>query len=710
MGKLKYFFILMMVLAFQHDALANHTKGGWIYYEYVGPGSTANTLKYRITLKLYTACSLNEGQFNATINFSIFDGANGSLYRSVPVTYSDIEDIQNCTTRNCHPCISFIPSICYKITTYSTVQDLPSTPAGFIVAYQRCCRISGIVNVQSPSNNIGETWTVNIPGTQVAGAEINSSAKFQQNDTAIICQDAFFTFNFGATDVNGDSLVYDFTPAYGGGATGNATPDPASPPPYSSVPYSGGFSGSEPMGSRVTINRNTGLVSGIGPSSGIYVLTVTVSEYRRGTNIKVGEVRKSLHIEVALCTLTQASLNPEYISCDGFTINFSNNASSVNIQSYFWDFGDGTTSTDEIPIHTYADTGRYILKLVVNKDQACSDSATAIVKVFPGYFPDFRDNSPTCKGVPVQFNDGTRATYGNVNYWHWDFGLNSVFNDTSRLQNPMFTYPVSGDYIVTFIVASNKGCIDTVVKTISIVDKAPFTITPRDTLICNIDTLQLHARATTVGNVVWTPNYNISSTTSFDPFVSPDVSTTYYASYADNFGCSARDSVRVNVVTEVSLQALADTSICATDSITIQVNSNALYYTWTPAAGLSKANIKSPKASPVTTTRYHLYASIGKCFKETDITIKPVPYPQAFAGKDTSVCLGKDAQLYGSGGSIYSWTPARYLSSADVASPKVIQPQRSVQYLLEVKDTLGCPKPSYDTVYVEVVNINANAG
>lgn len=705
MKKLLLAIILIVSLT---PAIANHTKGGWLYYQYMGPGSAANTVRYRITLKLYTACVLSGGQFDPTINFSIFDGGNNSLLYQEPVSYSNLFDIQNCTSQECHPCINLIPSICYKIITYTLDKDLPRTANGYTVSYQRCCRILGIVNLQNPSNSIGETWTVKIPGTSIAGAETNSSARFSQNDTAIICQGARFTFDFSAFDLDGDSLVYALTPAYSGGGQGNPTPDPATNPPYNSVPYSGAFSGAFPLGPGVSIDPKTGIVSGIAPSSGIYVITCTVSEYRRGTNIKKAEVRKSLHIEVANCSLTQAALDPEYISCDGFTVTFFNNAPSANIQTYDWDFGDGNTSTLPSPTHTYADTGVYTLKLAVNRGLPCSDSATALVKVYPGFFPDF-DFQGQCTTIPIQFRDLTTVAYGVVNQWSWNFGEVSSPNNTSTLQNPTHQYSTANTYNVEFFVKSDKGCQDTIRKTITILTGPPLTVS-NDTLICTIDTLQLNAVGS--GNFVWSPNYMINNVNSPSPLVSPDVTTTYRVRLTDPFGCFAEDTVRVRVVNRVTQFGNYDTTLCTGDPAVLRLTSDALYFNWTPNDGsLSSTTIQNPVALPLVTTTYHVVGSISaKCYAENDITVRVVPYPAANAGPDIPVCLGNSTQLNATGGSIYSWSPSIFLSATNIPNPQVINPTGSVKYIVTVRDVLGCPKAVRDTVIVRVISIKADAG
>jgi gliding motility-associated-like protein len=709
----KYCILLILSFLSCKEIFANHTKGGWMYYEYLGPGTAPNTSQYKIVLKLYSKCELNEGQTDPEAPFTFFNAVNNSQFLNVNVPLTNDESINNCTTTECQPCINKPPAICYRIRTYELIQDLPNSPSGYIISYQRCCRITNIVNVQAPSENQGETWTVTIPGSSLApGAETNSSAKFSQNDTAIICQNNYFSLDFSAIDINNDSLVYRFAPAYsGGGPSANqSSPNPSAPPPFNTLPYSLGYSGLQPLGSSVTINNKTGIVTGIAPGIGVYVVTVVVSEYKRGTNVKIAEVRKSLHIEVADCSLTKALLNPKPTTCDGFTVNFKNDATNNNIQTYYWDFGDNSTSTLEAPSHTYATPGDYTLKLVVNRNLPCSDSATSIVKVYPGFFPDFTV-AGQCKNTPIQFRDISTANYGFIDSWKWNFGDAGSPTNTSIIQNPTHTYTTAKSYDVNFIVTSSKGCIDTVPKTIIITDKPALSVT-HDTLICIIDTLQLNAIGT--GTFLWGPNYNISSLTIPSPLVSPDVTTTYRVTLTDPYGCIGTDSVKISVVSAVT-QFInpADTTICKTDSVLLKLTSDALYYQWTenPAGNtLSNPKIKNPIATPVTNTTYAVTGSIGKCIAQSSILVKIVPYPNANAGADTSICFGFSAQLNASGGSSYSWSPAAFLNNTLIPNPVSINPTATITYIVTVTDTLGCPKPVKDTVLVTVIKITADAG
>ncbi|MBS1513107.1 MAG: gliding motility-associated C-terminal domain-containing protein [Bacteroidetes bacterium] len=716
---------LLILLSFWVSAItavAEHTKGGWMYYTYLGPGNAPNTAVYRITLKIYTKCILdNPAQYCPTVVLSIFSGANNLLLERNVVGEPDSINFHNCPDKECHECISPLPApICYKITTYEYEKQLPITPYGYTIAYQRCCRISGIVNLKPPTFILGDTWTVNIPGNAVSPlCPINSSARFRQNDTAIICKDNYFTFDFGAVDPNNDSLSYQFTPSFDGtpdGVTGGSCANEfALPPPYNSVAYVDPFTGSEPLGRSVHIDPRTGIVSGVAPPiSGVYAVTVTVTEYIRGTTIKRGEVRKSLHIEVADCVSTKALLEPGYINCKDFTMQFQNLTSANTILYYDWDFGDpasgsNNTSKLQFPTHTYSGPGDYILKLVVNKGLSCSDSTTAIVKVYPVFAPDF-SSTALCAHVPVQFTDLTTTTYGMVNYWSWNFGdFNAIpGNDTASIPNPVHQYSAANTYDIHLIVANNKGCRDTVLKTVLVNEDPGLTIT-HDTLMCISDTLQLNAGGS--GTFVWTPNYNISNTTINNPLVSPVVTTTYKVALTGLPGCTVTDSVKVNVVNHVTQFKDYDTVICRTDAITLHVSGNALHYQWQPANGsLNNTHIQKPVATPLATTAYTVTGSIGKCSAVNSVYVTVIPYPAANAGGNQTVCLGNSIQLHASGGSTYSWSPAAFLNDRFSANPVVQHPTASVKYVLSVTDTLGCPKAARDTILLTVANIKADAG
>ena len=93
------------------------------------------------------------------------------------------------------------------------------------------------------------------------------------------------------------------------------------------------------MGSGVIINRKTGLISGVAPGGGDYVVCVLVSEYRAGLLVSTHRKDFIIHVDDR-CDFPSADLNPNYITCNGFDFSFHNEAApSPLIHNYYWDFG-----------------------------------------------------------------------------------------------------------------------------------------------------------------------------------------------------------------------------------------------------------------------------------------------------------------------------------------------------------------------------------
>src|SRR5690606_20929220 len=95
------------------------------------------------------------------------------------------------------------------------------------------------------------------------------------------------------------------------------------------------------------------------------------------------------------------------------------------------------------------------------------------------------------------------------------------------------------------IVGSSVGCLDTIYKTVDIIDKPPITLAFKDTLICSVDPLQLSASGT--GQFTWSPNQFINNPNIPNPIVQPP-STRWYKVSLNEQGCINEDSVLVRVV------------------------------------------------------------------------------------------------------------------------------------------------------------------
>ena len=695
--------LLMLMLFF--TARADHITGGEMHYTFAGMSN--GQYMYQVTAKLFMDCYSNRRLPNPAY-FGVFNRGTGAhiMDLSIPMAHQD-----RLLLSNPSPCITNPPSVCYDIGFYDFTVTLPAAAEGYVIVIQAVYRVQGISNLTPGYGNIGATYTGEIPGTNPqASAPQNNSAQFTGDDMVVICANNSFSYSFAATDKDNDQLRYSFTNAYIGGSGGGGTNFPPAPPPYSSVPYGSNYGAGSPMGNNVKINAASGLITGVAPGDGVYVVTVQVEEVRNG--VVIATQRKDLQIRITACTIASASMPPEYMLCKSSqTITLSNMSTSPLITSTNWELIDNKgvsvfNSNSPVTSYTFADTGTYSVKLVINRNQQCSDSTISQAYVYPGFKPDFMVNG-ICFKKPTQFFDASVTSYGLVNSWDWNFG-DGTGGDVSALPSPVYTYLSMGTKNVRLIATNTKGCRDTMYKGVTIVDKPPLLLAFRDTLICVPDAVQL--QATGNGIFSWTPITAMVNGNTPSPTVTP-VATTTYTVHLDDNGCLNHDSVKVRVVDHVTLQAMNDTTICQSDTIRLHLQSDGLKYNWTPANQVLNTSVPDPKVVTWFTTNYLVTANIGSCAATDQVRVTTVPYPVANAGPDTTICFETAAQLNGSTeANTFAWLPASTLSNLKVLDP-IATPKATTAYILSVYDSKGCPKPGYDTVVVKVLpDINAYAG
>lgn len=686
-------------MGFLPTAFADHITGGEMYYTLLSVNG--GVYHYRVNVRLFMDCYSGRQLPNPAI-FGVFDKATATRIEDIEVPMSNQT---NLTLTNAGPCVTNPPRVCYEIGNYSFDITVPAAVQGYVVVLQVVYRVNGIANLMQGYGNVGATYTADIPGTsQVANGPTNSSAHFNGSDLVVICADNSFTYNFGAEDPDGDQLRYSFCEAFTGGASGGlGTNTSPVPPPYYPVPYNSNFAGNSPLGGAVRIDPNTGVVTGIAPSEGKYVVTVCVDEIRNGKVIATQ--RKDLQISITDCNIAAASIPPEFMLCKtSQTINLSNNSNSPLIKTYSWEVlnASGTSifsSANPTATYTFADTGVYMVKLVINRHEQCSDSATSTAYVYPGFRPDFNFRG-ICFTKPTQFFDATTSVFGTVNSWKWDLGETFAADDVSDIRNPVYTYISMGVKNVRLITTNTKGCRDTATKSIVIMDKPPLTVRFRDTLICVPDVVQLEAIGS--GLFSWTPGTSITNANTSTPTVNPVTTTTYVVRLDDN-GCLNSDSVRVRVVDYVTLTAMNDTTICQGDTIRLHISSDGLQYLWTPTPEVLFPAVANPWVVTNTLTSYTVTARIGSCTSTDRVVVTPIPYPVAYAGPDTVICHEMTAHLHAStDGNSYAWMPSRTLSNPNILDP-IANPTTTTDYVFYGNDTRGCPKPGYDTVRVTVL-------
>lgn len=138
--------------------------------------------------------------------------------------------------------------------------------------------------------------------------------------------------------------------------------------------------------------------------------------------------------------------------------------SSIGATSWFWDFGDGTTSTQQNPVHFFPSFNTYNVTLTVSND-TCSHSITKPIRVF-NETPDFHATyTSACRRNTFYFLADV-ANLSNIVRYQWDFGDGTFWDsDISGAGDaPHNYYANSGYYTVRLITTDIYGCKDTVLK------------------------------------------------------------------------------------------------------------------------------------------------------------------------------------------------------------------------------------------------------
>jgi gliding motility-associated-like protein len=137
-----------------------------------------------------------------------------------------------------------------------------------------------------------------------------------------------------------------------------------------------------------------------------------------------------------------------------------------SITTWNWDFGDfSSNSNAQNPIHSFGNSGIFLVTLNVTSNQGCLASVTKSVGVFPNPVADFSPTS-ACLNSVTNFIDLTNPGNGaNVQGWVWAFGDGSPI---STIHNPSHTYITSGTYNATLVTTNSFGCKDTISKAIDV--------------------------------------------------------------------------------------------------------------------------------------------------------------------------------------------------------------------------------------------------
>jgi len=224
--------------------------------------------------------------------------------------------------------------------------------------------------------------------------------------------------------------------------------------------------------------------------------------------------------------------------------------------------------------------------------------------------------------IPDSFTcDGSMQFYDNSSdiptSWFWDFGNGT----TASGQNPVAQFNSSGTYTVTLTVNNSIGT-DQFTQTVNVyIAGTPVVDAGPDAVACFGTGVQLNGTSDLPGTVSWSPNNNLDDPTILNPIATPSGALTYYLTVTTAEGCSATDTINVNVAPSPSTFAGIDVTIQAGGATQMQAL-GASTYEWSPTTGLSDPNIANPIASPTVSTLYTVtgYNADG-CSKSDEVWV-----------------------------------------------------------------------------------------
>lgn len=245
----------------------------------------------------------------------------------------------------------------------------------------------------------------------------------------------------------------------------------------------------EPFGQKTDTVETRGMMG----SSTLYTVAVTHKEWKVNC-----PARDSIRVNINHQPLPNFDPGVYPLEgCEPYTIHFENTSQYGDY--YFWDFGDGDTSSAKSPTHTYG-TGQYNFRYIVTTEHGCRDSLVYedLVTVYSSPVAQFswEPMNPTVMHPEVTFNNLT-IPQSDENKYYWEIQYdrdNKISYHTLRDVNPTFQWEtdgsdISGNYVVRLIaMTENLGpsgniveCRDTIENSILLVNdflQFPSAVTP----------------------------------------------------------------------------------------------------------------------------------------------------------------------------------------------------------------------------------------
>lgn len=407
-----------------------------------------------------------------------------------------------------------------------------------------------------------------------------------------------------------------------------------------------------------------------------------------------------IHVNHPTASFLAANVFP----CMYDTARFINTSSGVAPLSYYWDFGDNSTSTLSDPTHVYTDTGAYTITLVVTDSTGCSDTLVQnqyiqITRPHAQFMMD--DSVAVCAPMHVNFTSTSPDAVG----YRWDFGN----TNTSILADPTNVYVTPGDYTVRFIALDEHDCPDTAYGHVKLLGyDGAFTYTPTEG--CTPLLISFTANVTNVDTLIWDfgdGNTVVGNTTISHVYQYPGTYLPILI-FGDSSGCHSislgLDTLRLDgLVTDYEF---SPNPVCTYDHVMFRDTfPDIVQYSWLFDNG-DTSDLPQPVYYYNTpgehAVRLVVFNNTG-CSDTVAKSITVNPLPAVVATGDTIICEKDRAELSVEGATYYNWIPPEHLT-CPICSLTYADPRESTTYIVTGTDEHGCQNT--DTVQVDLKECN----
>ncbi len=397
----------------------------------------------------------------------------------------------------------------------------------------------------------------------------------------------------------------------------------------------------------------------------------------------------------------------EYENCeDSIVIDFidiSTDDISI-IEEWYWDFGNGDTSTMQNPIIVYDTPGSYTIELVVTAANGCTSTATEVIEFGQPVIIQVDSLTLCTQAAPIELNPT-----GNPNY-EYDWMPPTGLSDPTSF-NPIAS-PTQTTTYTAFVSTINPFDTCTVEQEITVVVPPPLSIDAGlDATTC-IPSYLLQANELNSSLVVWSDDPSFANV--LNPAGNLDVPVTltegsniFYVRAYDEFGCFLEDEVEI-IYPEVEITA-EDVLVCRGDTVSLEaINlnpSDQLTYIWTPNLGIiTGQNTSTITIAPTVTTNYWVtatnqYGCVDSV--QVGVDVSSLAPPLELTVDQNNIYPGETVQLMGTldPDYTYEWTPDPSLTAIDIYNPQA-SPLETTTYELFIMDEFGCANVDTITVFV----------